>query len=293
MKVLVTGHTGFIGGNMYSYLQKKNDLEPIGYSSSKGQNIFNVEQLNKFIKNSDLIFHFAAYAKPGESIKKPIEAIETNVKGVLNVLESCRKYDLPVVYSSSCEIYGGDSKGPIAEEHEMKPTNPYAISKVAADRICFGYYRTYGLDVKIARLFNPYGPRQQMNKIIPVFYSQAIKNKPVTVYGKGKDTRDYVFIDDIIRGLWMSRKLPAGEAINLATGHETSNLDMAKLIIKLTKSKSEISFLDYPEEFGNIINQVGSNDKAKKLLGWHPKVSLEHGAKETINWLEKIVMVRC
>jgi len=289
MKILVTGHTGFIGSNMFNFLQKKKNVEPIGYSTSTGQDIFNINQLGRFLGGCDIVFHFAAYAKPGESIMKPVQAIESNVTGVLNVLEVCRKHDVPMVYSSSCEIYGGDSKSVLAEDCEMRPTNPYAISKVAADRICFGYWRTYSLNVKIVRLFNPYGPGQQLNKIVPIFYKQAIQNKPITVFGKGKDTRDYVFIDDIIRGLWMARDLKSGEAINLATGCETSNLDMANLIIKLTGSKSKVNLVGYPKEFGNILNQVGSNKKAKKYIGWSPKISLENGVKKTINWLKRVI----
>lgn len=150
------------------------------------------------------------------------------------------------------------------------------------------YYKCYGSDVKIVRLFNPYGPGQQLNKIIPKFYFQAIKNQPITVYGDGSDTRDYVYIDDIIRGLWMARKLPPGEAINLATGNATTSLEIARLIKELTGSSSEIIFVDYPKAFGGIRNQVGSYEKAYKLIGWKPEVELIDGIKRTIKWLREL-----
>jgi len=246
-----------------------------------------LNQLRKAIKDCDLVYHFTAYAKPAESILNPIEAIETNIRGTLNVLEVCREYNVPLIYPSSCEIYG-DSKIPIKENFPINPPNPYAASKAAADRICYTYFKSYDLDVKIVRLFNPYGPNQQLNKIIPTFYFQAIENKPITIFGNGSDTRDYVYVDDIVNGLWLSRKLPSGEAINLATGKVTTSLEVANLILEQTGSSSEIRFVDYPKIFGNIKNQVGSYKKAKKLIDWKPCINLMEGVEKTIGWLRTL-----
>jgi nucleoside-diphosphate-sugar epimerase len=287
MKILVTGHTGFIGSNMFHFLQKIKSVDSMGFSKSTGQNLFNLDQLKKYVKDCDLVYHFAAYAKPGESILHPVKAIETNIKGCLNVLDACKEYNIPLIYPSSCEIYG-NSINPIKENYPINPTNPYAASKAAADRICYSYHVSYDLDVKLVRLFNPYGPNQQLNKILPALYFQAKKKKPLTVFGKGKDTRDYVFIEDIVRGLWAARKLPGGDAINLATGRETTNIEIAKLILEMTGSTSKISFVSYPKMFGNIKNQVGSYEKAKKVLGWKPTIELEEGTKRTIHWLDNI-----
>jgi nucleoside-diphosphate-sugar epimerase len=143
--------------------------------------------------------------------------------------------------------------------------------------------------VKIVRLFNPYGPNQQLNKIIPTFYFESIKNKPITVYGSGSDTRDYVYIRDIVKGLWLARLLPAGETINLATNIATTNLEVAQLIKKIVGSKSNIISIDYPKAFGGIKNQVGSYEKARRLIGWNPETSLREGVEETIKWLKKTV----
>lgn len=282
-KVLVTGHTGFIGKNMFVYLKEIGE-DPVEYSTTTGQDIFNTELLDSAVKASDLVYHFAAYAKPGESKRTPVYAIETNVKGCVNVLEACRKYNVPMVYASSCEIYG-DSEEPITEEFELKPPNPYAASKAAADRICYAYYACYGMDIKIVRLFNPYGPYQQLNKIIPVFYNQAKKGEDLTVYGNGNDTRDYVYIDDIVRGLWYANDLQAGEAVNLATGKATTTLQIANLVIDIVGGNSLLKVADYPLEHGGIKNQVGSYDKAAEL-GWKPTVPLREGIKRTIRWLE-------
>lgn len=290
MKVLITGDTGFIGRNMRQYLEKRG-IEVIGFSRSRGQNLLNFDKFKTFVKQElplDIIYHFAAEAKPGESVFKPIETIEVNIKTTLNVLEVCRAFDIPLLYLSTCEVYG-DSRVPITEDFPLKPPNPYAASKVAAERICYAYYRSYGLDVKIVRIFNPYGPYMQLNKAIPVFYKQAIHNKPITVYGDGSDARDYVYIEDIVRGLWLATKLSPGETINLATGRPVTNLELANIIKDLTGSSSEIIFVDYPPKFGGIRYQVGSYEKAKKLIKWEPKTDIISGIKRTIEWLKEVI----
>jgi len=286
MKILVTGDSGFIGLNLCRYLSAF-PVEIIGFSRRKGFDILNYEQVLTSTKDVDIVFHLAAYAKPAESLINPVEAIETNVKGTLNILEACRKNNFTLIFSSSCEIYG-DSKEPITEEHPIMPPNPYAASKAACDRLCYTYAKAYNLDIKIVRLFNPYGPYQQMNKIIPTFYNQAKANKPITVYGDGSDTRDYVYVEDIVRGLWLARSLPPGEVVNLATGRATSNLQMALTIKRMLGSQSPIIFTEYPKLFGGIRYQVGSFRKAKELLGWEPYFTLEKGLIKTIEWLNGV-----
>src|SRR3989304_4972186 len=146
MIVLVTGDTGFIGSNMKQFLMKKN-IDVIGYSRQRGLDIMNLNQLREIAQKCDLIYHFVAEAKPGESVLDPVHTIEVNLKGTLNILEVCRELKIPIVYPSSCEIYG-DSLLPITENFPFNPTNPYAASKAASDRICYTYYKCYGLDVK-------------------------------------------------------------------------------------------------------------------------------------------------
>lgn len=269
---------------MEDFLRRKG-LEVQGYSRGAGFNVLDINQLRRKAKQCEFIYHFAAEAKPGESLFRPVETIEENIKGTLNVLEICREFDIPLIYPSSCEIYG-DSNTLIDETHPLCPTNPYAASKAALDRICYMYFKCYGVDVKILRLFNPYGPRQQLNKVVTTFCLQAKRNQPLSVYGDGSDTRDYVYISDVIDALWLSTNAPSGEAINVATGKATSTLDLARLIISLTISNSDILFVDYPKAFGGIRRQVGSWKKAKVMLGWSPQVSLEEGVKRTLHWLE-------
>lgn len=284
--MLVTGHTGFIGSNLVPYLQALG-LEVIGCSRRTGCDASDMAALSKFLDGCDMLFHLAADARPAESLMTPEETIHTNVQMTIKVALACRDAGLPLIFVSSCEIYG-DSDHVIDENSPLRPTNPYAASKAASDRILYSFYKCYGLDVKIVRLFNPYGPNQQLNKVIPTFYRQAKANKSITVYGNGTDCRDYVYVEDVVRGLWDARKLPSGEAVNLATGIGTTNIELAKLVIEKTSSTSKIEFVPYPKLFGGIHRQIGSYEKARKLLGWEPKVPLAEGIDRTLRWLESL-----
>lgn len=286
MLVLVTGDMGFIGSNLKKWLLEAG-IVVRGFSHRNGFDILDRKQLYCETKGCDLVYHLAAYANPAESILKPQYSIDVNIKGTLNVLETCKSHGIPLVYVSTCEIYG-DSSVAIEEDHPLRPPNPYAASKAAADVICYSYFKCYGLNVKIVRLFNPYGPNQQLNKVIPTLYSQAKEDKPLMIYGDGSDTRDYVFIDDIIYGLYLAKDLPKGQIVNLATGIATTTLQLARKVIKLTNSSSTISFIDYPKTFGGIKKQVGSGKKATKLIQWAPKIPLMDGIEKTLKWLRYV-----
>lgn len=284
MIALITGDGGFIGTNLKALLRREG-VEVRGFSRKNGMDVLNAEQVESAIAGADIVFHVAADARPAESVLSPKETIEANLRGSLNVLEACRRHDTMLIYPGSCEIYG-DSDGVITEDTPINPPNPYSASKAAVDRICFTYWKSYGLPVKIARFFNPYGPHQQMNKIIPTFYFQAVRDSPITVYGAGYDTRDYTYVSDIVEALWACRKLKGGEAVNVCTGVATTNLQMAKMVIAALGSRSEVRFVPYPEVFGGIKKQVGSNEKIRRLLGWSPKVALDEGLRLTLEWLK-------
>lgn len=288
MRVVVTGGTGFIGRNLVEFLATGRRVDVVVLSRSRGFDVLDPGAVLEATKGVDIVYHLAAYAKPAESILNPSEAFRVNVWGTLNLLEACRRHNFSMVYVSTCEIYG-DSRAPIKEDHPINPPNPYAASKAAADRICYSYHRSYGLDVKILRLFNPYGPYQQLNKVIPTFYFQARRGEPLTVYGDGSDTRDYTYIKDVVDALWRARRLPAGEVVNVCTGVATPTLELAKKIIELTGSSSSIVFTEYPALFGGIRHQVGSPEKARRVLGWRARYTIEDGLRETIKWLEGLV----
>ncbi len=290
VRALVTGHNGFLGKNLVPSL-RKDGVETIGYSTREGMDILDPHRLLAATKDVDMVYHLAAYAKPAESLQNPSLAIDVNVRGTLNVLEACRKSNFHLVYPSTCEIYG-DSVEPITEDHQLSPPNPYAASKAAADRLCYSYAKAYGIKTSILRLFNPYGPHQQLNKIIPTFYFQAIKGEPITIYGAGTDTRDYTHIDDIVKALSTAHKLAKGEVVNICTGRALTNLDVATMVKRVTESKSPVKHVDYPLLFGGIKNQVGSCAKANRLLGWKPLVRFEEGVKGTVEWLKTLPVGR-
>lgn len=286
MRILVTGHTGFIGSNLTPYLESLGHTV-VSCSRRTGCDAGDSEVVLAKLGRCDLAYHLAADARPAESLLSPWETLEANLRTTTVVGRACARIGVPLVYASSCEIYG-DSKEPLSEESPLRPTNPYAASKLAGDRLLFSFHKCYGLDVKIPRLFNPYGPHQQLTKILPTFYGQAVEGKDLTVYGDGSDTRDYVYIDDIVTGLWEARRLQAGEVINLATGIKTTNKQVAEMVIRKTRSRSVLKFMPYPNIFGGIKNQVGSGEKAKRLLGWEPRVTLDRGLDLTIKWLESL-----
>ncbi len=286
MKVLVTGGSGFIGRNLCEFL-KGVGAEVVDYSRRNGCDIFDYPKLKAASGEVDLVVHLAAYAKPNESKKKPYLALRTNTEGALNILEACREHRFTLIYISTCEVYG-NSTTPITEEHLLHPPNPYAASKASTDMFCLGYYNYYdGLDIKVLRLFNAYGPHQQLNKIIPRFYINAKQGLPLPVYGAGADYRDYTYIGDIVRGIWQARSLPAGEVVNFCTGIPTTNLELARKVLALTGSKSEIAFTEYPKPFSGLGKQIGSPEKARRLLGWKAR-SLDEGLRETAKWLDSV-----
>jgi NDP-hexose 4,6-dehydratase len=286
LKILVTGHSGFIGTNLCAHLSSLgHDL--VLCSRRTGHDLSDAAVAQSVVRGVELVFHLAADARPAESLASPWETFLTNTLTTTNVALACRDAGTPMVYTSSCEIYG-DWEGRITEETRFAPTNPYAASKAACDRLLYSFHHAYGLDVKLVRLFNPYGPGQQLNKILPTFYYQAKKNGPLTVFGDGNDTRDYVFIGDIVKGIWEGRRLPPGEAVNLATGVATTSNAVAKLMIERLHSSSKIMRTPYPKLFGGIKYQQGSFAKAEKLLGWKPAISFETGVNKTIQWLESL-----
>ncbi len=256
-----------------------------GYSLSEGNDVLDLDRLRRTSKGTDIVFHLAAFADPAQSLRNPAAVMDINVRGTVNVLESCRLNDFFLVYPSSCEVYG-DSTTPIHENFPLNPPNPYAASKAAGDRLCFTYAKAYGIRVAILRLFNPYGPHQQLNKIIARFHSQAVKGEPITVYGNGEDTRDYTYVDDIVRGLILARKAPHGEAVNICTGRALTSMEVALMVKQVTNSDSPVMSVVYPALFGGIKNQIGSNSKAHQSLGWKPTIRFEDGLRKTVDWLE-------
>ena len=240
----------------------------------------------------DWCFHLGALTHVHQSIETPQPFIDTNIQGTVNVLEACRKHDVPLTYISSSEYYGTSQvePEPQTEEHPCAPHSPYGASKAAADRLCYAWWQTYGLDVRIVRPFNQYGPGQDVRKVIPRFMYQMLQGKPMTIHGDGTGSRDYVYVQDTVKGIWLSQDVPAGCAMNLGTERSWTTNQVAE-IVRRTGEKLGVKFAgvvkhgNYDESrWGHVYCLRGSYAKAYAWTGWEPKVSFAAGIEKTWKW---------
>ena len=311
VRVLITGADGFMGSHLTEALLSsgaevsvyvrgttdttvKYKLKNIQHVESKLKavltgNIGNTDAI-KLIENNNpqVIFHLAADAYVPNSFEHPMEVMETNVTGTLNVLHAAMRLKemQQVVCTSSSEIYGSAIYVPIDEKHPLNPTSPYAASKVAADRYCFSYFNTYKLPIAIIRPFNTYGPRHVYD-VIPKFISLALQNKDLTVYGSGQQSRDFTYVDDMIRAFMImgSEKKAIGEAVNFGTSKDISINDTAEKIVRISGSKSLI--VHAKERLAEVTRLCCDYGKAKRLFGWTPTVDIDEGLKRNIEWARK------
>jgi len=264
MRVAVTGGAGFIGSNFVHYLlQKHSDwqivvLDALTYAGRK-ENLQDVwekiefvkgsirkrEDVEKVVKGSDWVVHFAAETHVDRSILDSSEFILTNVYGTQQVLEACRKFDCKLLHISTDEVYGHILKGSFKEEDKLNPRNPYAASKAAAELFCRAYHETYGLHVVITRSTNNYGPYQHPEKLIPKTIIYALQGKQIPVYGSGKNVRDWLFVEDNCEAIELvMRKGKAGEIYNIAGKQELQNIEVVKTILRLLgRPESLITFI--------------------------------------------------
>ena len=246
----------------------------------------------------DLIFHLAAAVGVRNILQDPLAAINTNVRGTEVALGLAFKYWKRVVLASSSEIYGKASHVPFREDDDRVLGSTavarwsYSMSKAIDEHFAFAY-AAKGLPVSIVRYFNSYGPRldeRGYGSVVANFIRQALRGEPITVHGDGKQTRCFTYIEDTVAGTLLAgeAKEALGEAFNIANTKESSILDLAKAIKRLARSKSPIEFLAYEayygEGFEDTRRRVPSVEKAKRLLGFTPKVELETGLKKTIAW---------
>jgi len=313
---LISGGAGFIGSHLCDKLIR------LGYKviaadnllTGNSENIAHLERHQDFEflkwdvtkpspkplpKKLDFIYHLASPASPNPKSKIsylqfPLETIEVNTIGTKNLLELAQKTKARFLFASTSEIYGNPQIHPQVENY-FGNVNPFCLracydeSKRLGETIVFVYFEKFGVDARVVRIFNTYGSRMNLDdeRVIVNFIYQALKNKPITIYGDGSYTRSFCYVDDLVDGLFkaMEKSGTKGQVLNLGNPDERTILAAAKLIKKLTKSRSEIVFEKQIE--GDVEKRRPDITKAKKILGWESKTSFEEGLKKMIEFYQK------
>ncbi|RLG68714.1 MAG: SDR family NAD-dependent epimerase/dehydratase [Candidatus Iainarchaeum archaeon] len=306
MRALVTGCAGFIGSHLCEFLIEKG-YEVIGVDNLYTGSKQNISSLSKekftFIKKDitkrlkikgslDEIYNLASPASPVAYQNAPLATMLTNSIGVKNTLDLALEKNAIFLQASTSEVYGNPLIHPQKESYfgNVNPVGPracYDESKRFAEALTVNYSRELGVETRIARIFNTYGPRMQESdgRVIPNFITQALRNEPITVYGRGQQTRSFCYISDLISGLYKLMHTNYSMPVNIGNPKETKIIELAKLIKKLTESKSKIVFTEMPID--DPIRRKPDITLAKKLLKWKPKVTLKEGLKKTIKWFKE------
>jgi len=277
MKIAVTGGSGFVGSNLIKKLGALGSVI-VNLDISDGIDIADWDKI-KNIEKFDLLFHLAAKTFVPESYKNPKDLYYTNIIGTLNILELCRKFSAKVIFASSY-IYGLPKYLPIDEKHPVQGFNPYAQSKIIGEELCEGYNRDFGLSVIIIRPFNIYGPGQNPNFLIPLMIKQA---KDGSIFLKNsKPKRDFIYIDDVVDAYikCMEYNDSSFEIFNIGYGRSYSVKEITELVVKKFNHEISISFTEESRK-SEIMNTVANISKAKSILGWKPKISLDEGIAKT------------
>lgn len=308
MKILVTGGAGFIGSNFIKLLLKNNssdsiiNLDNLTYSGNL-DNLKDVENNNQyrfikgdicdrnlvnsiFMEGVDWVFNLAAETHVDRSIEDSAPFLTTNVIGTHTLLEATKKYNVKrFIHISTDEVYGSLGKeGYFTENSPIQPNNPYSASKASSDLLVKAYYETFGMDVVITRCSNNYGPYQYPEKLIPLFISNALADKPVPIYGDGLNIRDWIYVEDHCQAILMvAQKGKSGEVYNIGTDSELTNLEMTDKILELlNKPQSLKKFVT--DRKGHDHRYAIDSSKIKNEIGWEPMITFEMGIKKTIEW---------
>ena len=312
-KIIVTGGLGFIGSNLIELLLKKNfyviNIDKGSYSS----NLYNTKGFQKskkykFIKldiadkkigkvfvkyKPSGVFNLAAETHVDRSIDNPSSFIQSNIVGAFNLLECFKKYSSQnrskLVHISTDEVYGDVLRGRTDEKYPYQPSSPYAASKAASDHLVSSYVKTYKLPAIITNCSNNYGPKQHPEKLIPKLIYNIINNRPLPIYGKGTNSREWIYVEDHCEALikvFLKGKI--GEFYNIGSNKNLSNLNVCRQLLKTSKTlikiknKVKVNFIkDRP---GHDFRYALNSNKIKKQLNWKPKIDFKKGIKLTVEW---------
>ena len=285
------GSEGFVGQNLVNGLSKNHDVFRSDQIDSNEKNYFkcditNFNSVEKIVKDVDAVIHLTAHSLVS-SLDGSITNAQVNILGLLNLLEACRKNSIPkVIFTSASSLIGEPSSFQVNEKHDPKPKTAYGITKLTSEHYLRLYNELYNLDYTVFRFFNIYGPFQK-NGLIPSIYKKIQNNEPITIFGKGDQIRDYVYIEDILSFFEKSAvsKVGNGTILNMGTGIGTTILDIVKTMSQILKIEPKIEFQDArPGEIGNFVSDTTLLKETFDLI---PNTSVEAGLRKTISWLKE------
>lgn len=309
---LVLGGAGFVGshlcerllseGHSVTCVDNMSTGSPANVAHLMKTNRFSLIQADvvkpmKFGGRFDRIYNLACPASPPAYQADPIQTLKTSVLGAMNVLDLAREHDAPVFQASTSEIYGDPLHHPQRETDwgNVNPIGPracYDEGKRCAETLFFDYHRVHGTKIRVARIFNTYGPRMAVNdgRVVSNFIVSALQNKPITIYGTGKQTRSFCYVDDLVEGIVRLMEGPDGVIgpINLGNPEEFTVRDFAELVIRLTNSKSPIVYLPLPTD--DPRQRRPDIGRAAEMLGWRPSIRVEDGILRTIAYFDSVLM---
>jgi dTDP-glucose 4,6-dehydratase len=304
MRVLITGAAGFIGSHLCEFLLAQGCAvlamdnyvtgSPDNLAKVRGRPGFefverNVTEYIGVVGPLDWVLHFASPASPLDYLELPIQTLKVGALGTHNALGLAKAKGAKFLLASTSEVYGDPLVHPQREDYwgNVNPIGPrgvYDEAKRFAEAITMAYHRVHGVDSRIVRIFNTFGPRMRLNdgRAIPAFMTQALTNAPLTVFGDGSQTRSFQYISDLIDGLWRLMRTPTNDPVNIGNPQEMTLLELAKRIIRLTGSRSEVVFRPLPQDDPKVRQpDIG---RARALLGWEPRVDTDEGLKHTLEW---------
>ncbi len=308
MKALVTGGAGFLGSHLCDLLLA-NGYEVLcvdNLITGDAHNIAHIKS-DKFSytkhdvtkplyleEKIDLLFHLASPASPIDYLELPIQTLKVGALGTHNMLGLAKEHGARFLLASTSEVYGDPLVNPQSEEYwgNVNPIGPrgvYDEAKRYAEAITMAYHRYHGVDTRVVRIFNTYGPRMRLNdgRVVPNFIKQALRGEDITVYGDGSQTRSFCYVSDEIEGIYRLMMSDYNLPVNIGNPEEHTILEFAKIILEITGSSSQIVFKPLPVD--DPKQRRPDITKAREILGWEPKVSLEQGLKETIKYFKDML----
>jgi dTDP-glucose 4,6-dehydratase len=307
LRALIAGGAGFIGSNFvrrvvdgtFKNIDSIVVLDKLTYAGSLENftpkvlneiefvqgDICDIDIVQKSIKRCDVIINFAAESHVDRSIQSSSEFVKTNVLGTDSLLQTTLQNHIGTfVQVSTDEVYGSISNGSWDEDEPLLPNSPYSATKASADLVARSYFKTHGVDVRITRCSNNYGPYQYPEKVIPLFITNLLQEKKIPIYGDGGNVRDWLHVDDHCMGIYKALESGRpGEIYNIGGGRELRNIELARIILKMF-GKDE-SFIDWvPDRLGHDLRYSVDFQKARNSIGYSPQIPFETGIKEVVDW---------